>query len=202
MSDVPPVFVIGDDDALRTNTCTLLESAGLGYVAYDSGTAFLADHQRSRPGCLILDLKDRKITGLDLIERYGSQDLLPMVVLTEPGCIPAEIQGMRLGALDFLEKPVEERALLGKVKAALELDVRRQARHLEAAEARRRLNVLTEREKQLLDLLIGGYSNKQVAGKLNISIKTVENHRAHVMQKMSAGNAAELVRLSMVGLAA
>jgi two-component system response regulator FixJ len=197
--DDSTVFVVDDDAAMRRSTAMLLEAADFPCEEFESAAAFLDDYRPARPGCLILDLHMPGMGGLELVERLRGQGVaIPVVVVSGTGTIPLAVQGMKLGVLDFLVKPVDPDVLVEKVRAALDID--RQQRDDAAAlvPVRARLASLTPRERQLLKLLVSGLANKQIANELGISIKTVENHRASLMLKTGALNAADLTRMSML----
>jgi FixJ family two-component response regulator len=199
MKDMPTVFVVDDDAGMRKSMRMLLESAGLPHQIFDSALAFLDNYRPDRRGCLVLDLHMPGMSGMDLVEKLRAEKvMLPVLIVSGTGTIPMAVQGMKLGVLDFMEKPVDPQVLLGKVRAALALDAQRRSESAELTGIRQRLAALTAREKELLKLLVSGLSNKQVAAQLGISIKTVENHRAHLMEKTGAANAADLVRMSML----
>ena len=195
----PVVFVVDDDPGMRDSTSALLDSAGLRSRTFEAAEQFLNEYSPDTEGCLVLDLHMPGISGTDLIERMrAKQYMLPVLVVSGTGTIPVAVQVMKLGIVDFLEKPVDPRLLIAKVRAALELDVSRRADAASLAQVRQRLSQLTVRERELLQLLVSGSSNKQIASQLGISVKTVENHRAHIMAKTGAANAADLVRISML----
>jgi len=199
MNRQPTVFVVDDDAGMRKSTIMLLEAASLPHIAYDSAKAFLARFDPDAPGCLLLDLHMPGMSGMDLIEQLRAQNcLLPVLVVSGTGTIPMAVQGMKLGVVDFLEKPVSPEVLIPKVQAAIELDAQRRVDAAGQAALRGRLVSLTVRERELLKLLVGGASNKIIAAELGISIKTVENHRAHIMEKTGALNTADLVRISLL----
>jgi FixJ family two-component response regulator len=199
MKQEPKVFVVDDDAAMRKSTILLLESASLPHITYDSAKSFLANFAIDQPGCLLLDINMPDMGGMELIEHLRAQHcLLPVLVISGTGTIPMVVQGMKLGVVDFLEKPVDPAVLISKVQAALELDAHRRVDAAGQAALRQRLSGLTARERQLLKLLVGGASNKLIAAELGLSIKTVENHRAHIMDKTGAVNAADLVRISLL----
>jgi two-component system response regulator FixJ len=194
------VFMVDDDPGMRKSTAMLLEAAGLPYEAFESAPAFLAKYTPERRGCLILDLHMPGMHGMELIEQLRSRKVgLPIIVASGTGTIPMAVKGMKLGLLDFLEKPVDPDALIDRVKAGLEMDQRQRTETAAVEAARERLSALTPRERQLLKLLVSGMANKQIAGEMGISVKTVENHRASLMQKTGALNAADLTRLSILG---
>jgi two-component system response regulator DctR len=199
MKREPNVFVVDDDAAMRMSTTTLLRAASLPHIAYGSAKAFLADYHPDTPGCLLLDLNLPGMSGMDLIEQLRAQNcLLPVLIISGTGTIPIAVRGMKLGVVDFLEKPVSPGVLIPKVQAAMELDAQRRIDATGLAQLRQQLANLTPRERELLKLLVGGASNKIIAAELGISIKTVENHRAHIMQKTGAVNTADLVRISLL----
>ena len=195
----PVVFVVDDDAEIRKSTTLLLGSASLRHVAYESAQAFLEDYNADLPGCLLLDLKMPGMNGMELIEQLRAQKcFLPVLVISGTGTIQSAVLGMKLGIVDFLVKPVSPEVLIPKVRAAIELDAQRRTDAAGHAALRQRLARLTARERELLRLLVGGASNKLIASELGISIKTVENHRAHIMEKTGAVNTADLVRVSLL----
>ena len=195
----PTVFMVDDDPGMRKSTAMLLEAAGLSYEAYESASAFTAKYTPQRRGCLILDLHMPGMNGMELIERLRAQNVpLQIIVVSGTGTIPLAVKGMKLGVLDFLEKPVDPDTLIERVKSGLAADERRRVETAAAESARERLSALTPRERQLVKLLVSGMSNKQIAADLGISVKTVENHRASLMQKTGALNAADLTRMTML----
>lgn len=199
MNQEPAVFVVDDDAGMRKSTCVLLESSGFQFRDFDSATAFLESYKRDMVGCLLLDLHMPGMSGIDLVERLrGDQILLPILIVSGTGTVPLAVQGMKLGVLDFLIKPVDPALLLSKVRAAIELDVQQRQNANELNAIRQRLSTLTAREQELLHLLVSGMANKNIASELGISIKTVENHRASLMDKTGALNAADLVRMAML----
>lgn len=198
MSAEPIVFVVDDDPAMRDSLKLLLEASGYSTHTYESAVAFLASDSSDRVGCVVADIRMPEMDGLQLQEQLGSkQSALPVILMTGHGDVPIAVRAMKAGAVDFLEKPFDDEALLGSVHRALE-----QARASGAAEAnakliQERLSSLTDRERQVLDLLVAGKPNKIVAYELSISPRTVEIHRARVMDKMGAKSLAELVRMKL-----
>lgn len=191
------VFVVDDDTPLRDALLQLLETAGHDVEGYADGLAFLAAYQEDRPGCLLLDVAMPGMTGLEVQAALRSRGLqIPIVFLTGHGDIPMTVQAVQAGAVDFLEKPIQGVALLERIQRALALD--HEHRHSRAA--RRavvdRYRHLTEREREVMALVVMGASSKDIARQLGISFRTVEAHRAHVMHKMGAANLAELLRLA------
>ena len=199
MNSASTVFVVDDDTSMRKSTCVLLESAGLPFRDFDSAIAFLNAYKPDQPGCLLLDLHMPGMSGIELVERLrAEQAMLPILMVSGTGTIPLAVKGMKLGVLDFLVKPVDPELLISKVMAALELDMQQRSNAASLGAIRQRLATLTARERELLRLLVSGMANKNIAAELNISIKTVENHRANLMEKTGALNAADLVRMAML----
>ena len=199
--NVPTVFVVDDDPGIRRSTEMLLESADLACQAFASAGDFLDEYAPDRPGCLVVDLHMPGMNGLDLIEQLRARKVaLPVLIVSGTGTIPVAVAGMKLGVLDFLVKPADPDLLLTKVKVALQIDAQRRTDSAALDRVRARLSSLTPRETQTLRLLVTGLANKQVASELGISIKTVENHRARIMQKTGALNVADLTRMSMLAV--
>jgi FixJ family two-component response regulator len=198
----PTVFLVDDDAGMLKSLAAVMEVNSLPARTYPSAEAFLADYDPRRPGCLVLDVRMPGMSGVELLERLraGRVDL-PVIVITGHGDVPTAVRSMKLGAIEFLEKPVDPRALLEKVREALERDEARRAEQEEARAARERMEALTNREREVVRLLVAGLSSKQIAGEMGISIKTVEHHRAHVMAKTAAVNVADLVRMTMLARA-
>jgi FixJ family two-component response regulator len=192
----PLVLVVDDDEAVRSSLKLLLKSAGLASRAYASAAEFLAAYDDRQPGCLVLDIRMPGMNGLELqdeLNRRGAA--VPVVFITGHGDVPMAVEAMRRGALDFLQKPFRDEDLIDRVHKALALDRDNRAQ-LEAREAIcRRLAGLTPREMQVLQLLTLGKSNKQMAGELGVSQRTVEIHRANLMHKAQATSVAQLVRM-------
>jgi FixJ family two-component response regulator len=174
----------------------LLKAAGHVVEAFASPREFLARERYEGPGCLVLDLRMPEMTGLelqDVLERAGHT--LPVVFVSGHGDIPASVRAMKAGAIDFLTKPVQNRALLEAIERALARDAAARAVRAERDAARTRLARLTPRERQVCDLVATGLLNKQIAAELGTGEKTIKWHRAHVMGKLGVGSVAELVRL-------
>jgi two-component system response regulator FixJ len=197
MSDAEPrVFVVDDDDALCDALREFLEAQGLPVEAYNSAEAFLAAGGPGRPGCLVLDVRMRGMSGIELQGRLAAEGFtMPVIVITGHGDVPMAIRAVRNGAVDFLEKPVPDQLLLERIRHALTLDVQRRHAAEERSAAAARLGALTQREHQVMDHVLAGGANKQIAAALGISVKTVEAHRKHVMEKMGVHSVAELMRV-------
>jgi two-component system response regulator FixJ len=194
------VHVIDDDEALRESLVFLLGTAHLRVRTYESATAFLDALPRAEPGCIITDVRMPGISGVELLRRLKSLEApFPVIVITGHGDVPLAVEAMKLGAVDFLEKPFEDDALVAAVQSALgrhEHDARHAA---EKAEIFERIASLSERERQVLEGLVAGNPNKTIAFDLGISPRTVEIYRANVMTKMKAKSLSELVRMALVG---
>jgi RNA polymerase sigma factor (sigma-70 family) len=191
------VVLVDDDAAVVRSTTALFESVGLEVLAYGHPQDVL-NASPPRPGCLVLDLRMPDMSGLEVYERLRERwKDVPTIFITAHGEVEAAVRAMKLGARDFLEKPFSDQALLERVQDALESDEARQAELADREAIRRRMETLTPRERDVLELIVGGLSSKMIASELGISMKTVEAHRTSTMQKMQARNAAELVRLTL-----
>ena len=189
------VHLVDDDEALRDSLVWLTESQGFPVAAYDSAEAFLAAWKPRMSGCLILDVRMPGMSGLELYERLiDMQSTLPVIFMTGHGDVPMAVSALKKGAVDFIEKPFNDKDMLRLIEICLALDREQREKRLHAAEVKRLMNLLTQREKEVLDLIIAGKLNKQIADILSISIKTVEVHRARVMEKMEARTPAELAQ--------
>jgi two-component system, LuxR family, response regulator FixJ len=196
----PIVFIVDDDEAVRESLQLLLESAGHRVRSFASGGEFLTAMPSSEDGCLIIDVRMPGISGLDVQERLRVDRItLPVIVITGHGDVPLAVRAMKAGAVDFVEKPFTEEAILAAVERALEIARRKHEVGIDAADAEARLSPLSEREHEVLRLLIAGKQNKVIAYELGISPRTVEIHRARVMEKTQVRSLSELVRLAMAG---
>lgn len=197
MSDeAPTVFIVDDDPGVRESLCLLMTSAGLSCRGYASARAFLAAYEPEVPGCLLLDLRMPGMSGTALqaeMERRGAT--LPIVFLTAHADVPTAVGAVRAGAVDFLQKPVEDARLLRCIQDALGIDSRARALRSESEDARERLGRLTPREAEVLRLVVKGNTNKGIARALGISRRTVETHRARIMHKTHATSLPELIRI-------
>jgi len=198
------VHVIDDDEAVRHSLAFLFQSVGLPARTYDSAAAFLAVAPGLRGGCVLTDLRMPGIDGLALQRRLGElKSRLPVIFITGHGDVPVAVQALKAGAFDFIEKPFEDEALLSTIQGALESDRRTRKRTAETERTAARLASLTPRERQVLERLVAGQPNKTIAQELGASPRTVEVHRARVMEKMGAQNLCELVRMALsVGITA
>jgi len=195
----PMVHVIDDDDAVRDSLEFLLRTAQISVRTYDSASAFLDLLPTVQPGCIITDVRMPDISGIDLLRRL--QDLgvrTPVIVITGHGDVPLAVEAMKIGALDFFEKPFEDEALLAAVRSALERQDSEGRRHVELVEIKTKLESLSGRERDVLQGLVAGRPNKIIAYDLGISPRTVEIYRANVMTKMDASSLSDLVRMAIV----
>ena len=193
------VHVIDDDDAVRDSLSFLLTAAGLTITAYDSATAFVAKLPRVAAGCIVTDIRMPGLSGVDLLKRLKLEGIrMPVIVMTGHGDVPLAVEAMKLGAVDFLEKPFDDDHLLAAIRSALDRHGDDDKRAEREVAFRERLETLSAREQQVLDGLIAGHPNKTIAYDLGISARTVEVYRANVMTKMQAGSLSELVRMAMI----
>lgn len=194
----PTVHVVDDDEPVRVALGRLLRSAGHAVVLHDSAEALLAACESDLAGCVVLDLNLPGASGLQLQERLAAQGCaLPIVFLTGHGQVADGVRAMKQGALDFLEKPVDDDVLLAAVASALERDAAARREHDDLARLQARVALLTPREHEVWLEVVRGRLNKQIAGDLHIVERTVKAHRAKVMEKLQADSAAELVRIAV-----
>jgi two-component system response regulator FixJ len=193
------VHVIDDDEAVRQSIEFLLGTSGITARTYDSASAFLNALPTIDSGCIITDVRMPGISGIDLLRRLGEMRIkMPVIVITGHGDVPLAVEAMKIGAIDFLEKPFADDLLLASVQAALNRSQENAARDAERAEVQARLATLTNREREVLEGLVVGKPNKVIACDLAISPRTVEIYRANVMTKMEAASLSELVRMALV----
>ncbi len=196
----PTIHVVDDDSTTRSTLSDLFRSAGWNERYYDSAGEFLRSAERALPGCILLELQLPDMTGLELQTTLGRSGYRPPIIfLTSHGDVPAAVQAMRGGAVDFLAKPVTGDGLLEGVRKAVALDLKRRRKAARRATVRARLDLLTRRERQVLDGVVAGRSNKEIGRDLGISYKTVELHRGNMMAKLHAESIAQLVRLAIDG---
>lgn len=198
MAAKPTVFVVDDEQAMRESLRWLIESVGLAVETFPTARDFLLAYDPSRPGCLVLDVRMPGMSGLELQEELLSRGLrIPTIILTGYAEVPMAVRALKAGAVDFMEKPFSDQLLLDRIQQAIESDRVAREAHAEIALVLDRLATLTPREREVMDLVVSGHANREVAEKLGVSPKTVEVHRAHVMDKMKVDSLAELVRQVM-----
>ena len=195
--DAPVVIVIDDDPMVRRALDSLFRSIGLATTLYESATAFLAAQAPSRVSCIITDVRMPGVSGLDFQKALTAQGVTtPIIVITGHGDVPMSVGAMKAGAVDFLTKPFRDQDLIDAVNEALERDRRTRERAGDVAGVEARYAQLTPRERQVMDLVVGGLMNKQAAAELGLSEVTVKLHRSSLMRKMQVHTVADLVRLS------
>ena len=196
MSDTPTVFLVDDDESVRNALRWLIESIGVTVEVYDSAIGFLDAYDPARPGCLVLDVRMPRMSGLDLQEELARRQVqIPIIMITGHGDVPMCVRAFEHGAFGFLEKPVNHQQLLDQVQRAIVADRTRRDRFAASPALDRQLAQLTPREREVMDLLIAGKTMKTIAMLLEISVQTCSKHRAKVLDKLSVDNDVELVRL-------
>lgn len=192
----PAIFVVDDDAAVRDALKLLLRSVGQPVETFGSAQEFLDAYSEDRPGCLVLDIRMPGMSGLELQQKLNEKhSILPIIFITGHGDVPMAVEAMQAGAVDFIQKPFRDQDLIDRINQALEKDGSNRAALGERNDIRRRLETLTPREREVLDLVVHGKANKVIAGDLKLSQRTVEIHRARVMEKMQASSLAHLVRM-------
>lgn len=195
-SDTPIVYVVDDDEAIRDSLRLLLESVDLRCRAYASATEFLEDHNPNQHSCLVADIRMPGMSGLDLQDELNQRaSTIPILFITGHGDVPMAVDAMKTGALDFIQKPFRDQDLLDRIHHALEQDQAHREDNRALADIRERIGRLTARERVVMERVVKGQANKVIALDLGVSQRTVEIHRARVMQKMRARSLAELVRM-------
>ncbi len=195
----PVVYVVDDDPDVRDSLCWLIESVGWAVEPFGSADDFMkrASGEDVLSGCLVADLRLPGMSGQEMVEALQKQGVdLPIIMITGHGDVNAAVKAFKSGCIDFIEKPFSDQALLDRVRAALEKDKEQQRTREHLGEISRRLGTLTPREHEVMSMVVVGKLNKQIASELGLSHKTVEVHRAHVMEKMGASSLADLVRMA------
>ena len=192
----PTVYVVDDDQAVRDSLGWLIGSINLKVEMYGTARSFLEACEPAHPGCLVLDVRMPGMSGLDLQEELVTHGIiLPVIIITGHADVPMAIRAMKAGAFDFVEKPFNDQILLERIQNAIkcDADTRQRSAHRLAIESR--IATLTRREREVMDCVVAGKPNKQIADELGVSMKTVEAHRANMMVKMSADSLSNLVEM-------
>jgi len=193
---LPIVFIVDDDEAVRNSLRLLVKSVGLTATALASAQEFLASYDPLQPGCLVLDVRMPGMSGLELQQRLNLRGaVIPVIFITGHGDVPMAVEAMQQGAFDFLQKPFRDQDLMDRIQRALERDRANRAELGERSRIRAQHETLTPREREVLALVTSGKANKVMAADLGLSRRTIEIHRARVMEKMGASSLAQLVRM-------
>ena len=196
--DTPTVFIVDDDPAIRIGMQALMESVNLPHRIFSNANEFLDSKCGERPGCLVLDIRMPGLSGLELqAELVRRESTLPIIFITGHGDVPMAVEAMQKGAVDFIQKPFRDQDLLDRVTEALKTDEERRAQRERHDIVVERIKRLTNREKEVFDLVVTGKPNKVIAYDLGVSQRTVEIHRARVMEKMQARSLADLVKMHL-----
>lgn len=203
MDNNPIVYVVDDDEAVRVSLKRLIESVGLSVQAFAEATEFLATYQPDQLGCLVLDVRMRGMSGLELQERLAEMNAdLPIIFITGHADVPMAVRVMQAGAVDFIEKPFNDQVLLDRIQQSIADHVERRKTQRQWAGVHERLNRLTPRERQVLDLVLDGKANKEIAADLGVSCRAVEARRAKIMERMEVDSVAQLAQLVCLARAA
>lgn len=192
----PVVFVVDDDEAVCQSLKLLIEDVGLEVRTFSSAPEFLSAHDPEHPGCLVLDVRMAGMSGLELQSRLKELEIeVPTIIITGHADVPMAVEALKAGAIDFIEKPFRDQVLLDSIQRAIERDAQARQVRRERQNVQARIEQLTPREQEIMDLLVLGKTNKAVAFELGISQKTVDFHRANILDKVGVGSVVELVRL-------
>ena len=194
----PTVFIVDDDPAIRKSLGMMLDAHGLAWEGHKTADDFLASFDITRPGCVVLDLRMPGTTGEEALRKMRDDGVeTPVLILTGHADVPTAVRTMKLGLVDFLQKPVDHAILIDTVREALRRDEAQRAENARRDALRDKMETLTPRELQLLAMLAGGSTSKEIASALTVSVKTVDNHRAHLLEKLHASNVAELSAMAV-----
>jgi two-component system response regulator FixJ len=195
----PTVFIVDDDEAVRASLQALAASVGFATRAYSSAQAFLDEYDPRRPGCAVIDVRLRGMSGLDLQQEMREREMpLPVIIVTGHGDIPMCAEAIRSGAVDFIEKPYRDQVMLDRLREAIEQDREGRRAHQLRCLCQDRLQRLTRREREVLAGIVNSKANKEIAADLGISVRAVESHRARLMERMEAAGVADLMRTVML----
>ena len=197
MSEQKLIHLVDDDDAVRHSASFMLRHAGFAVKTYTDGVAFLESVETALPGCILLDVQMPRMDGLEVQEQLNSKGVaMPVIVLTGHGDVGVAVKAMKAGAVDFVEKPYEKQTLIDSLNRAFQRLEERTQRDLLVDEARGKIEHLTPREREVLDGLVEGHTNKSIADTLDISPRTVEIHRANLMEKLGATSLSGVLRIA------
>ena len=199
MTDTEPtVFLVDDDHAVRDALELLLDAASFKTASFENARAFLDAYTHNQAGCLVLDIRMPDMSGMELQDALAARGIsLPIIFLTGHGNVPMSARAFRSGAIDFMEKPFDESALLERIREAIQLDLSNRETITRRNNARARLTTLTQREQQVMLLVVAGKVNKEIATELDLSHRTVEIHRGRVMEKTGARSLTRLIELAV-----
>jgi FixJ family two-component response regulator len=193
------IYVVDDDEGMRRALSTLLSTIGHRVLSFGKPSEFLAKHDPTQHGCVILDIRMPEISGLEVQQQLNKQgSMLPVIFITGHGDVPMAVQAMKEGAFDFVQKPFRDQDLIDRINHALQQDAENRKQILQRAEMKQRFDSLTQREHQVLEMVVDGRANKVIAIDLALSERTVEIHRANVMEKMGARSVAHLVKMHLM----
>jgi len=197
-ADIPTAYIVENDPAIRRAIAYLMESVSIQYQIFDSATEFLTHYSPDMLGCLVLDIRMPGLSGLELQDELAARDAtMAIIFITGYGDVPMAVKAMRKGAFDFIQKPFRDQRLLDRISEALEASRHTHTEAIERSTVLGRWATLTNREKEVLDNVVTGKPNEVIASELGVSRRTVETHRARVMEKMRATSIADLVRSHM-----
>jgi RNA polymerase sigma factor (sigma-70 family) len=195
MEPEPVVFVVDDDTAIRNSLLRLIQSVGMKVRTFRSGEDFLDDFDNDAPGCLVLDVRMRGMSGLDVQKKLAALGAtIPIIILSGHGDVPMAVRALKAGATDFMEKPFSPQILIDRIRQVIEIDADTRRQRVERELIQHRLSCLSERQREVLDLVVAGLSTNQIARRLSLSPKTVYAHRAEALGKMKTGSIADAAR--------
>ena len=198
MIEKQTVYVVDDDAGMRKSLGMLLDSAGLSAEPFESAKAFLAGFDSRRSGCLVLDIKMPEMSGLELQEHLVKAGItIPIIVISAHADVTSAVRAMKMGSFDFIEKPYAPEKILDKIQEALDFDQQNRAEREWRASVQKLMQAVTEREREILDLVVAGKPSKQIASELGITVSTVDNHRAKLLKKLKAETTADLLRITL-----